>query len=560
MSNRPNLMPQAPSLRILIGLAAGILGLLLCMVCGLAVVPGLTTPTPTLQAAAPTGTTTLTVTATTTATPSDTPTGTLQPSPTPSITPTIPQPPNCPQATPELLAVDPVTSPTDQLSQVIIVRIGNGESVRITTESGVYAASGSFSTSSPAQIRINLIPNAINHLDVSAQVRRIQQGPCTYGGYTLSTNRDRNGRPLEIQQRPPSTITPTRTRTATPTATKPSISLAGAHPSGIALDPDHGLIWVAGRDSNSAYGIDEDTLRVVVRRPVGSQPFGVAYYRSAVFVANFGSDSLSYFEADPAGSSQVNTIVLSKFGGEPTFPLIDPARGRAGRLFVPLHQGGALAAVDLATRSVTNWTTLSTNPTPQPGGGPYGLGSTLPGMTRLLVGRRDRSDIVVVDTVEPVVSSIVRLDAIPYYIAANPNPIVGFAGNIYRIYVTLAPSSRPDQPDRMTVFQANESPSGGVFNNPTFSRGSTVNIGPTNDAGGFIAIYPHVGSQWDDTVWVSANKQVQVWDAALTRQLKTFTAADGVGNNPYGIAIDPKLKRAFVTDGDGDKVVVLTIP
>ena len=46
--------------------------------------------------------------------------------------------PDCPQATPELLQVEPVTSPTDLLAQAITVRMGNCEAVTITAESGTF--------------------------------------------------------------------------------------------------------------------------------------------------------------------------------------------------------------------------------------------------------------------------------------------------------------------------------------------------------------------------------------------------------------------------------------
>ena len=54
--------------------------------------------------------------------------------------PPTPTEPLCPQATPELLQVEPVTSPTDLLSQAVTVQMGNCEVVTITAESGVFAS------------------------------------------------------------------------------------------------------------------------------------------------------------------------------------------------------------------------------------------------------------------------------------------------------------------------------------------------------------------------------------------------------------------------------------
>lgn len=107
-----------------------------------------------------------------------------------SPSPTYP----CPQATPELLAVEPLTSPTQALSQLVTVRMGNLEAVTISLESGVFTAAGGL-------VAVDLLPDAVHHLEVVARVRRIVDGQgCAYGGYTLAATRDRTGAPLIIVQ------------------------------------------------------------------------------------------------------------------------------------------------------------------------------------------------------------------------------------------------------------------------------------------------------------------------------------------------------------------------
>lgn len=146
------------------------------------------------------------------------PAGTGEPNQEPSISPsTISETatPNavitatlCPQATAEPFWVDPVTSPTDQLTQVITVHIGKGEEVTVVTESGTFTVTGDFSYDiNPAFVEIALLPDTVHHLEVTAKVRR---GPgsspvenCMYGGYTLSTTTDRKGDPLIIVQGKP---------------------------------------------------------------------------------------------------------------------------------------------------------------------------------------------------------------------------------------------------------------------------------------------------------------------------------------------------------------------
>jgi WD40 repeat protein len=100
-----------------------------------------------------------------------------------------------------LLQVEPVTSPTDERSQTITVRMGNMEAVTITAESGVFTAVGSM------HVDVDLLPDTTHHLEVVARVKKIRHSNgCEYGGYTLRTRRDRNDALLVIEQgkpRPP---------------------------------------------------------------------------------------------------------------------------------------------------------------------------------------------------------------------------------------------------------------------------------------------------------------------------------------------------------------------
>jgi hypothetical protein len=114
-----------------------------------------------------------------------------------AVTTPTPSPYPCPQATPELLAVQPVTSPTDLASQIISVTLGNGELITITAESGVVAATAVY----PTELELPLLPQTVHHLTVTGQVRTVVQGECTYGGYILTTTTDINGDPLVIERR-----------------------------------------------------------------------------------------------------------------------------------------------------------------------------------------------------------------------------------------------------------------------------------------------------------------------------------------------------------------------
>lgn len=119
---------------------------------------------------------------------------------TESIEGEAPSTTQCPVVTPEFFTVEPVTSPTDQLSQTITVDLGNGETITVTTESGTFTAP--FDTF-PKEVEITLLPDTIHNLTVEGRVREVVQGDCTYGGYTLTTTTDRYGEPLVIEQQQP---------------------------------------------------------------------------------------------------------------------------------------------------------------------------------------------------------------------------------------------------------------------------------------------------------------------------------------------------------------------
>lgn len=120
--------------------------------------------------------------------------------PTASASPTITRSPtHCPIATQEIFQVAPVTSPTDQLSQVIDVHIGLGEEVTVITESGTFT-----DTDSPFQVEISLLPNTVHHLEVIGKVKTVvKENGCIYGGHSFSTTRDSQGAPLTIVQGDP---------------------------------------------------------------------------------------------------------------------------------------------------------------------------------------------------------------------------------------------------------------------------------------------------------------------------------------------------------------------
>ncbi|MFN8489082.1 MAG: cohesin domain-containing protein [Caldilineaceae bacterium] len=161
-----------------------------------------------------------------TSTPTNTPTNTamVTPSNTPTLTPTATPTSNRPPCPPDA-QVEPVISPTNGLTQTIVVNGQAGASVSVSTVSGAFNAI----TSAPYQIPIQLLPNTVHTLTVTLDYHRVGGSPPSYCRQTIT--RDRLGALLVITQRtatatptPTNTLTPTPTKTATSTATKTATS------------------------------------------------------------------------------------------------------------------------------------------------------------------------------------------------------------------------------------------------------------------------------------------------------------------------------------------------
>lgn len=126
-------------------------------------------------------------------TPDETPTATATATPTATEI-------YCPSATPEVIWVDPVTSPTNLFTQTITVRLGNADLVNVIAPSGVFTARGDIGYDSPALVPITLLTDTVNNLAVAGRVMPWGFGPCRYDGYWLSVAWDRYGAPLAIVQ------------------------------------------------------------------------------------------------------------------------------------------------------------------------------------------------------------------------------------------------------------------------------------------------------------------------------------------------------------------------
>ncbi len=106
------------------------------------------------------------------------------------------RPDDCgPPPTPELMNVEPVSSPTTLHTQPLYVYLGRGRIISATSEAGTVAIAGTFSAYAPTALTLTLLSNITHHVTVIGQVEYT-----TGCYYYLSRTSDKNGAPLTIVQ------------------------------------------------------------------------------------------------------------------------------------------------------------------------------------------------------------------------------------------------------------------------------------------------------------------------------------------------------------------------
>jgi YVTN family beta-propeller protein len=352
------------------------------------------------------------------------------------------------------------------------------------------------------------------------------------------------------------TVTPSPTATASPTA-RPfvSIALPPATLNGMAVDPERGYIFVAGRDTDKVYVVDPERQQIIKEIAVGRQPFGVTYIAGYIHVANFGSGSVTVIDPQtlstlPLASTGQPAPVTGSIQNEisqPTFIAAEPASERAMVVLngpqEVYHRHVYIYRV-MPDLQLGDWASVNGLTA-----GSYGI-ATLTRRARAYVSNRDTQSLIALDTGSSEVveaESLRGLPFVPYYVAAMD--ATSF------VYVTHnAPDVPGSPPDRVSQFLA-------YSGAPQLMK--TVVVGDLGDAGGFIGIYPwredmmRPESPYDGSVWVGTPGKVTVFDPTLVA-LAEFGPEDGIGGRPYALAFDPVRRRACVAGAEANTITVLS--
>jgi YVTN family beta-propeller protein len=287
----------------------------------------------------------------------------------------------------------------------------------------------------------------------------------------------------------------------------------GAAPTGIAVNPSAGRVFVANQNAVSVSVIDEGSNAVVATVPLSASAkalSGVAVNpvtdRVYVGTLNFVPDSITVLDG-----SSLAVVASIPVDDRPIGIAVNPA---TNKIYVANLNASTVTVIDGATNTVLKTLRGASNP--------LAVGVN-PTTNRVYVTNRASNTVWVLDgATDAVVATI------PFPAGSEPG------------FVDVDPGSG-------NVYVSNLSGSSvSIVDGATNAVATTVPVGP-NPAG--IAVNPA------GDVLVAINGTGAI--AALDRKTGATIASIPGASRPYGVAVDPGRGRAYVSDTVANAVVVI---
>lgn len=173
----------------------------------------------------------------------------------------------------------------------------------------------------------------------------------------------------------------------------------GTFPAGIVLNPENSRLFVAGNLANSMLAVDTVSRKVLFQGDTGRKPYACALVpkRHAVYVSNWGEDSLSILNAD--NGQPIARVRVHERPGD----IIASPDGNL--IFVTNGDRNIVSIIDTATQRTIEEIDTSMSQTPLPGSMPDGLALSADGHT-LFVANANNNSVTVVDVAAPFRSSV----------------------------------------------------------------------------------------------------------------------------------------------------------
>jgi YVTN family beta-propeller protein len=329
---------------------------------------------------------------------------------------------------------------------------------------------------------------------------------------------------------PSATNTPTPTRTpgpAYPIIIPLPTETGSVAPNGLAVDPISRRVYVTGRNAGRVYAIDGRTYAVVNSAAVGALPWGVAVLQGKLYVANFGDSSISVLDA-----TSLTPLTTLPAPGRPTFLKSNPVTNRIIGVTYPdgAGSGNRVIVIDPGTDTIEADIDVG-------GVGAWGL-AVAPDLNRIYVTTRDSGNISVLNGSSPYI--LISSGGAKACGEGNTSPYgADFDAVLGKLYVACAVS---DSVSRAAVYRAS---SDALILEAFIAIGD----GGSNGGGGVAAnsATGHVFFTNSDAASVSV----------VNGQINALIATIPVGVHPFGAAVNPITREAFIGNGISNEVYVL---
>lgn len=326
---------------------------------------------------------------------------------------------------------------------------------------------------------------------------------------------------------PTATPTPTYGPSPTPTATPRDTGMR--YPQAVAVDSTNHRVFVASRDNDRVYQLDGMSLEVLGSVVVPDQPWGIAHHAALnkVYVGSWSTGMVTVLDANTLEA--LKTIPV---GPNPTW--VETA---GNRIHLIAYGTNTLVVIDPATDTVIRSQHLGRTV------GAWGLAYN-PNLGLTYVSSRDSKTITVLDssyTERWVVAAGLSTQCEPFELDFNPV--------LNRLYTVCDVEGQLN--DRVIVHQPIGDGLTAVAEVAVGSGGPDVTQG--EDGRGGVTVNPGTGTLFVSNAY---NDTVSIIDGATYQVLGTV----GVGNSPFGLAIDSQTNRVFVANRLSNDVSVIMDP
>lgn len=297
-------------------------------------------------------------------------------------------------------------------------------------------------------------------------------------------------------------------------------------PNGLAVNPNTHRVYATSRNTDRVFALDGTTLAVLGAADVGVLPWGVAVNPTSgkLYVANFGSGSVSVVDAETL--EPLKTISV---GGYPTFVRVNSV---LNKVYVVSYASNKLTVINGATDTVD--ASVSTG-----GSGAWGLAYNSV-LNRVYVSHRDTRNITTLDGNNAF--QVVTLQNVVPCGSGSPYGMDFNADGVgdRKLYVACAPSGN------VNVARVYLARATGLTPVTSLSIGQ----GGSNGGGG-VAVDTATGNAFFTN---SVDDTVSVIDGILD----TVVATVSVGDDPFGIAVDPTTLKVYAGNRTGDSISAFT--